>query len=63
MTVDYDIDFGSIAIGPSASRSDPAAPMFAAVEGVIHSRIDPRRAVTMLMESTSRMDDFLDQAH
>lgn len=37
MTVDYDIDFGSIAIGPSASRSDPAAPMFAAVEGRVAS--------------------------
>jgi hypothetical protein len=37
MTVDYDIDFGSIAIGPPASRTDPAAPMFAAVEGRVAS--------------------------
>jgi hypothetical protein len=37
MTVDYDIDFGSIAIGPGAPRSDPSAPMFAAVEGRVAS--------------------------
>ena len=48
----------SQATGVLAVRNSVEMPVFAAVEAVLRGRIEPKTAVGMLMERTSRMGDF-----
>ncbi len=42
-----------------ARRQQVEMPVFAAVEGVIRGRVSPKQAVALLMDRTTRIDDFL----
>ena len=49
----------SHAAGALAIRHNVDMPVFAAVEAVLTGRVEPIRAVGMLMERSSKMGDFL----
>lgn len=49
----------SEAVAALARRHELEMPVFAAVEALLRARITPRQAVAMLMDRTTKMEDFL----
>jgi glycerol-3-phosphate dehydrogenase len=49
----------SQAVNLLARRYGVDLPVFAAVEAVLSARVEPQKAVALLMEKSVRMDDFV----